>query len=400
MYDVLIAGAGPAGATCARLCALAGLKTALIDKNRFPRQKTCGGAVSGRALSYLDFPLPAELAVDECFGARIFHGRHSVIVRKKQRLAVLVERERFDELLLNKAIEAGAQFLPNEQAIEASIGDNSTILRTTAGVHESLFLIGADGVHSVVANSVRPRLSSEETSIALVSRIAVQGVPIGPPNQGFVDMHFGIAPQGYGWIFPCKTYYSVGVMGVASRFPHACAALEGFCSDIGMPPARVRGHLIPLGGIKREVTSRRVLLVGDAAGFADPFHGEGIAYAILSGRLAAESLCCVLVKGWEQTRALKRYERKCEQLIRKNLRVALWMARLLDRYPKLFVRIFFDNPDSLSRYMDISTGRLEYRQFWKWMVLRTPWNLLKSYLRTPRRVKTSITGSTKKMDTA
>jgi flavin-dependent dehydrogenase len=197
-------------------------------------------------------------------------------------------------------------------------------------------------------------------------------------------MHFGVAPQGYGWVFPRRAYNSVGIMGVASRFSHAHAALAGFSRNIGMPAADVRGHLIPLGGIKRKIFSRRVLLVGDAAGFVDPFNGEGIAYAILSGRLASESICRVLLNGWEQTRAFRWYERQCEQLIRKNLRVALWMARLLDRYPKLFVRIFFAHPRALAKYMDISTGRLEYRRFWKWIALRTPWYLLNSYLRAQR----------------
>ena len=398
MYDVLIVGAGPAGSTCARICALAGLKTALIDKSRFPRQKTCGGAVSGRALSYLDFPIPAALAEDECFGARIFHGLHSVIVRKEQRLAILVDREQFDELLLNKAIEAGARFLSGEEAVRVHVGNESIVLHTDKGVHEALFLVGADGVQSIIALSLRPRLSSEETAIALVTRVAVDATSTGPQRQGFVDMHFGVAPQGYGWVFPRRAYHSVGIMGVASRFSHAHAALSGFCRDIDMPAARIRGHLIPLGGIKRKITSRRVLLVGDAAGFVDPFHGEGIAYAILSGKLAAESLCRVLLNGWEQTRAFRWYERQCEQLIRKNLRVALWMARLLDRNPKLFVRIFFDNPQALEKYMDISTGRLEYRRFWKWIALRTPWYLLNSYWRAMRWSTAEITRSAKKMD--
>lgn len=398
MYDVLIVGAGPAGSTCARLCALAGLKTALIDKSPFPRQKTCGGAVSGRALSYLDFPLPADFAEDECFGARIFLGRHSVVVQKEQRLAILVDREQFDELLLDKAIEAGARFLPGEQAVSVRVGNESIALHTNTGVHEALFLVGADGVHSVIAHSVRPRFTSEETAIALVSHVAVKEGSIGPQHHGFVDMHFGVAPQGYGWVFPRRAYHSVGIMGVASRFSHAHAALAGFSRDINMPAAVVRSHLIPLGGIKRKISSRRVLLVGDAAGFVDPFHGEGIAYAILSGRLAAESICRVLVDRWEQRRAFRWYERQCEQLIRKNLRVALWMARLLDRCPKLFVRIFFDNPQALAKYMDISTGRLEYRRFWKWIALRTPWYLLASYLRAPRRLSAEITEGARKMD--
>lgn len=397
MYDVLIVGAGPAGSTCARLCALAGLKTALIDKSHFPRQKTCGGAVSGRALSSLDFPLPAALAEDACFGARIFHGHHSVVVRKEQCLAVLVDREQFDKLLLDKAIEAGARFLPGEQAVSVRVGNESVVLHTETGAHEAIFLVGADGVQSVVAQSMRPRLSSEETAIALVSHVEVHEAL---RHDGFVDMHFGVAPQGYGWVFPRRAYTSVGIMGVASRFTHAQEALAGFSRDIGMPAAGVRGHMIPLGGIKRKISSQRVLLVGDAAGFVDPFHGEGIAYAILSGKLAAESLCRVLMNGWERARAFRWYERQCEQLIRKNLHVALWMARLLDRYPGIFVRIFFDNPQALAKYMDISTGRLEYRRFWKWIALRTPWYLLKSWLKAPQNPAAGTTGKAKNRDAA
>jgi geranylgeranyl reductase family protein len=399
MYDVLIVGAGPAGSTCARLCALAGLKTALVDKSPFPRQKTCGGAVSGRALSYLDFPVPAALSADECFGARIFYGLHSVVVRKEQRLALLVDREQFDELLLNKAVEAGARFLPGEQAVRVHVGNGSIVLHTDKGVHESLFLVGADGVYSVIARAVRPRLGTEETALALVTRVAADA-SIAPRHTGFVDMHFGVAPQGYGWVFPRSACHSVGIMGVASRFSHAHAALSGFCRDIGMPVAAIRGHLIPLGGKKRKLSSHRVLLVGDAAGFVDPFHGEGIAYAILSGKLAAESLCRVLRNGWEHARAFRWYKRQCEQLIRKNLRVALWMARLLDRYPKLFVRIFFDNPQALAKYMDISTGRLEYRRFWKWVAVRTPWYLLNSWLKSLRWSIAEIKGNAKKMGAA
>jgi geranylgeranyl reductase family protein len=398
MYDVIIVGAGPAGSTCARHCALAGLKTALIDKNHFPRQKTCGGAVSGRAISYLDFPLPAAFAEDECFGARIFHGRHSVVVQKEERLAVLVDREQFDELLLDKAIEAGAQFLPGEHAVSVHVGNESIVLHTDTGVHEALFLVGADGVHSVIAQSVRPRLSREEIAVALVSHVAVNESSSSPQQDGFVDMHFGVAPQGYGWVFPRRSYNSVGVMGVASHFSHAYAALAGFSRDLGMATADVRGHLIPLGGIKRKISSRRVLLAGDAAGFVDPFHGEGIAYAILSGKLAAQSICRVLMNGWEPGKAFRWYELQCEQIIRKNLRVALWMAKLLDRYPKLFIRIFFDNPRALAKYMDISTGRLEYQRFWKWIALRIPGYLLASYLRTLRRSTTTRKRSMNTMD--
>ncbi|HAR45089.1 MAG TPA: geranylgeranyl reductase, partial [Nitrospiraceae bacterium] len=74
MYDVIVAGAGPAGSTCARLCAKQGLRTLLLDKDRFPRSKTCAGAVSEQALMYLDFPLPHWVIERECFGARLSLG--------------------------------------------------------------------------------------------------------------------------------------------------------------------------------------------------------------------------------------------------------------------------------------------------------------------------------------
>lgn len=197
-------------------------------------------------------------------------------------------------------------------------------------------------------------------------------------HDGLLELYFGTAPQGYGWVFQRRGYSSVGMMGLASRFSHVNEALARFAGHVGMQPADVRGHVIPLGGMVRKVHANRVLLAGDAAGFADPFHGEGITYAILSGRLAAQAMADVLLRGIGQAEAFTRYARECEQRIGKNLRVALWMARLLDRYPNLFIRIFFDNPQALDRYLDISCNKLEYVQFWKWLILRIPWYLFSS----------------------
>jgi geranylgeranyl reductase family protein len=381
MYDVTIVGAGPAGASSARICAAAGLKTALIDKNRFPRPKPCGGAVSEQALSYLDFTLPQDIREHECYGARVHYQGHSIEVTKQHRIAVLVSRDKFDSFLLDKAIEAGAHFFPGEKCAAITIRSDFAEVKTDTSVFQARYVIGADGVHSVVAQSIRPRFTLEEVAVALVSHVPEDDRHGEEKPIGHLDMHFGLAPMGYGWVFPHRGYRSVGIMGIASKWFRHQDVLSKFSRDIGIPLSDVRGHLIPLGGIARKVQSGRILLAGDAAGFADPFHGEGISYAILSGNLAAKAVSDAILTGRNDASALSWYQSECERLIRKNLRVARSMAKLLGRYPKLFLRIFFDNPVALERYLDIPAGKLNYEQFWKWLMLHTPSFLLSSWSR-------------------
>jgi len=108
MYDLIVAGAGPAGSTVARTAALLGLDTLILEKETFPRYKPCGGALSRKAASLLDFPLPSDVCEKTITGARV-HFRDLVLERHKgYNLTTLINRSRFDHLLLQKAIESGA----------------------------------------------------------------------------------------------------------------------------------------------------------------------------------------------------------------------------------------------------------------------------------------------------
>ena len=166
------------------------------------------------------------------------------------------------------------------------------------------------------------------------------------------------------------------MMGLASRTEDPKKILSDFAHALGMDLPAVQGHFIPIGGIKRKVASNRILLVGDAAGFADPFLGEGIAHAILSGKLAARAIIDSIRDKRSPASAAARYRRESEQHIRKNLVVALRMTKLLDRYPDLFLRIFFDHPRALERYMDIAGGRIDYRDFQYRLFSRILWYVL------------------------
>jgi geranylgeranyl reductase family protein len=385
MYDVIIAGAGPAGSTCARECAREGLKTLLLDKDPFPRSKPCAGAVSQYAVSLLDFTLPEHIIEKECFGARVHYGGRSIEVQSKYRIAVLVSRERFDAFLADKAVESKAQFVTGEKVVAVQESDDGVTVVSEQASYQSRFLIGADGIHSRVALALRRPLPKSEMALALVSHVPADDDVIDRRQSGTLDMHFGIAPQGYGWLFPHRGYYSLGMMGLASTIEDPQKVLSDFARALGMDLAAVQGHFIPLGGIKRKVASNRILLVGDAAGFADPFLGEGIAHAIHSGKLAARAIIDSIRARRSPATATARYRRESEQRIRKNLLVALRMTKLIDKHPDLFLRIFFDHQRALERYMDITGGRIDYRSFQLQLLALIPWYLLSGFVSRSRK---------------
>jgi geranylgeranyl reductase family protein len=383
-YDVIIAGAGPAGSTCAHECAKRGLSALLLDRHRFPRKKPCGGAVAGQALAHLGFPLPEELIEQECFGAIVRIGDHRIAARSDTRVAVLVSRDRFDDFLAKKAVQAGAQFHEREKVIEVVPLGDIVEVKTDRASYRASYLVGADGVHSVVARAVRPPLPKDEMALALVGSVAAWGGK--EHRDGMLDFHFGVAPLGYGWIFPHGEYASVGVMGQASKFSDPRGTLLRYARSNGIELGDIHGHFIPFGGFKRRIVSGRVLLAGDAAGFADSFQGEGIVHAVHSGKLAAQAVARA-VKTGEGRDALVCYTRQADDLIRKDLRRGLFLARLIDRFPNLSVRIFFHNPRIMESYLEIPAGRLSYRRFMGLLLLRLPLALLSSFARTGFRLR-------------
>ncbi len=379
LYDVIIAGAGPAGSTCARICAKAGLRTLLLERDTFPRPKPCGGALSERGLSHLGLSLPSGLIERECFGVRVHYGKHTVEVRKDLRIAVMVSREKFDQYLARQAVDAGAILHEGEPVQEVSVHRDRVEVGTDSGRYEARCLVGADGANSIVGRTIRPMFPRDEISAALVGAFPADDREIDARLGGMLDMYFGVTSLGYGWVFPHKGYCTVGVMGQASEFDAPQKVFSEFAASVGMPIPRPQGHTIPWGGFPRTVVGRRVLLAGDAAGFADPFHGEGMAGAILSGKLAAQAMADGI--GGKKD-PLTWYARECDRLIVGEMRIALQMARLLEKYPKLFLSVFFSDRKALDKYLDIAAGKTDYRHFRRWLLARLPGYLAKMLIGT------------------
>ncbi|MHA2042961.1 MAG: NAD(P)/FAD-dependent oxidoreductase [Candidatus Thorarchaeota archaeon] len=155
-YDVIVVGAGPAGSITAHDCAKAGLKTLLLEKSKHPREKPCGGAVMYRGLHILRGRLPAGLVERRIHGLRfILPSGEGVEFSSKKLIGITAFRERFDEFLAQRAADAGADLREMTKVRHASTGPDGVSVFTANGKEiNAQYLVGADGVNSVVARTL------------------------------------------------------------------------------------------------------------------------------------------------------------------------------------------------------------------------------------------------------
>jgi len=382
MYDAIVVGAGPAGSSAARRCAQLSLSALLIDKAVFPRDKVCGGGLSEQAISYLDFELPQEIVERDVYGSRVHFGDSCIEVRKPYRIAITVSRTDFDHFLLKKADDVGVHILEGRRVSGLNPGKGYIEVIVGKDKYAGRVVIGADGFNSVVARYVRRKHSKEEYGVCVESKIAAHDTIIDKYVHNAVDIHFNIAHGGYGWVFPHRGYFSVGVGGLASRFSNPKAVMHNFLAATGFPPdVKMKGCPIPVGGIHRNIVANRLLLAGDAAGFVDTFYGEGLAFAICSGQLAAEVVATALRNGNCSAQGLKSYDIRCKQEFEMDLRYSLYFSRLMHRFPKVFLRLMASEAEVLDRYLEVPARRRSYRSYLGWLLPRVPFLLAKQWVK-------------------
>jgi len=365
MFDLIVVGAGPAGSSAARGAAKAGLNVLVLEKEPFPRYKPCGGALSDRAISLLDFPLPEELWERTITGARV-HFRDRVIEGNKgYRLSTLVTRSKFDNFLLQKAQEAGCNLVT--QKVEGYHAKEDHVeVQTKRKKYNSQFLIISSGCQSRLKDDVQGRAARDQYGVSIVTEIEEDDKKIEERLHSSLDFYFDVAETGYGWIFPHKGYYSVGIFGQASRLSNPKGTMLSFLNRLRLQgKCKLHGHMIPLGGIDRRIAGDRILLAGDSAGFVDPFTGEGIYYAIRSGQIAAQAIL-----DQDPADVAGIYEKNCRKDFGEELGYALWMAQNLDERRNPFLNELTQNNAILNSYLEISAGRKNYRDFTQYLV---PW---------------------------
>ncbi|KKG14107.1 geranylgeranyl reductase [Methanosarcina sp. 2.H.T.1A.6] len=369
MYDVIIVGGGPSGASAGRRAGKLGLKTLLLEKEEFPRYKPCGGGLSKHAISFLDFELSEDVIEWEVTGARVSFKGQTVEAHKDHSLCTMVSRDVFDNLLLDKAKESGAEVHTGEKVFQFMENPEFVEITTEKGTYQARFAIIAEGAHGLLKTCVRPVDSNEECGICVVTEVPASEEEIEKRSGKTVDMCFGVAGGGYGWIFPHRTYYSVGVGGLIKDLPHPKETMLEFLKDNGFTgDYKLKGHKIPLGGVKRKITGSRVLLSGDAAGFVDAFSGEGLAYAISSGQFAAEAIAGIC-RCDGNLKDLSRYESLCQAEFGTHLKYSLMFSRIMHRFPTQSFKIFSSSEKMVDKYLEVVDFSITYKEYLRWSVL-------------------------------
>jgi len=301
-YDAVVVGAGPAGSATAALLAAAGCHVALVDRARFPRPKPCADYLNPAAVRALE---RLGLLSHVLSGAPTrIHGMRvvapcgtSAVGRFRIGAGLALRRETLDALLVEQAARRGAQMI--EEATVERIGPPGPAGRSVhlriggkPGTFEARLVVGADGLNSRVARSMGPPRRGRPRRAALVAHYegaaGMRGLgEMFVTHPGYV----GIAPVDGG----LANVSAVWDLGRAPRVPRDPSAwFEHLVAQVPELAQRLRGarRIGPLLGAgpfasrARHPVGERVLLVGDAAGFFDPFTGDGIRTALVGAELA------------------------------------------------------------------------------------------------------------------
>ena len=366
-------GAGPAGSTAARRAAQLGLTSLLLEKEKMPRNKLCGGGVTPKVLKLLDFKIPEEIMESAPTSARIHIGSNCVSFHSPDPLVYMTSREKFDALLAKKAAEAGVE-VKDGTLVQNLVRHQSFIeVQTPHGSFEAPMVVGCDGTGGPTARAagLYARWEPSEVAYAIESE-----VPVGEEEvrqfmgvERFFDVYFGVSPAGYGWVFPKDDHLTVGVGCRLSKLRDGPELFNGFLRSVpelqGHEIPSPQAHLIPLGGaVQVPVVADRILLAGDSAGFAEPLLGEGIYFAIKSGQIAAQiSEEARRIKRFD-AQFLSKYERHCESAFGADFDFAFRMARqsYLENYDMDGVaKYFFSHKKFHECLVGLMNGTIRYR---------------------------------------
>jgi menaquinone-9 beta-reductase len=240
---------------------------------------------------------------------------------------------------------------------------------------EAPVLIGADGVNSPVARAILGR-AHDPARIGFALEVEAPA----RPDRRDLEIDFAAAAWGYGWVFPKAASLTVGVGGRAARNPDMKARLAAYLLRHGIDPAaqRIKGHHLPFGDYKRRPGRGRVLLAGDAAGLVDPITGEGIAWAIRSGALAAAAAAAALAAAAPE-RAFPAYRRALRP-IHAEMRRARLLRTLIFAGPmrERFARMIAGQPRMQRRYLALLNGDLDYADIGAARMLRVLGRMLRA----------------------
>jgi geranylgeranyl reductase family protein len=396
IHDVLIIGAGPAGSTLGYLLAEKRLDVLVIDKAYFPRSKLCGGALTWKTRKLLEKVFRVPFA--EMFSVESINEDYIIYEKYKQKIYqsspesfYFVDRKKYDTSLVSLAKEKGCRFQFGQQVTDIDFRSGVIHTRSSKEVEETntseeldeiiakseskdrnkvlegnkftgKILVGADGVNSVVRTRLFPGVDFHRNS-GLAFQHSIPLDKLKPEFRQPVPRCFlGRVRCGYGWIFPHGEQFVVGLWGLIRKDKNIKEKYLEFLQDVTEIDvgelSHIPSHLGPAGNFMETPGDNNVLLVGDAAGFADPLTGEGMYYAHKSAECAADAICDFFESG-ERSVLLESYKSNLAPII-SELKISLRFRNLFYSHLRHFAYFLFRNPRLYFKLAAVIHGTKSY----------------------------------------
>jgi len=333
MHDVIVSGSGPSGSLSAALLATRGHDVLMLEEAHHPRKKCCAGGLLVRAQRSIGAPLPERLVERRLKAVRLVRGKESVELRSDGEIALTIRRERFDQWLVDRAIEAGATLREGVEVRGAVSSGKKVVVETSGGMEEGRALLVADGALSkcsdrlfgkcppgsiAMGGALEADCDAADDAMEIQLLSTSNGLDSIPPACA-------IFPKGSG----CTVSFVARGVGGGRMQKVMKDALEAYAARHGRAEAvNTCFHPIPLAPRPRLVTGR-CLALGDAAGFASPFSGEGLSNAMLSAVFAADSVHRALLE--KNVSPLSRYIDDCHDNILHQSEIAGTVGRNISR---------------------------------------------------------------------
>lgn len=338
IYDVAIVGAGPAGSSAANILENAGYNIVLIDKEEFPRSKPCAGVLPPRIFSELK--IPEEIAERPLDGYRIFSPSGLNMESPFSNPGIIVRREKFDDFLV-KRLNCNLNKL---RITSWEVKEDHVKIGGEKGSFKSKIMIAADGANSIFRKIALKEtgLNQWDSAMAMQYEISLSNQNINERIGNWFEVYYSLS-YGYGWISPLRDAVKVGVGGVSDDFKkNTKKILDDFLETeeikkkiTGGKIVKSEGHRIPMKGPFSKLSADRLLFCGDAGGFVFPGTGEGVYYAIKSGRVAGEIISIALDKEKFDFKFLQtKYEEKLEKNGLSSLRDVDFVEKVLSSSEK------------------------------------------------------------------
>lgn len=386
MYDVVIVGAGPAGSTAAKFLAEQDRNVLLIDKERFPRDKPCGGGLTAKVLEEFPYITKHNLIEAYSYGGYVYANtmKNKVEIKKNTPIMATVIRKTFDAGLVKLAVDQGCTLLEEKKVTDISFTKDAVKTQINTGeTVESKVIIGADGIWSLTRKKAGLDPPQKQFALSLFNEYKL--------DESIIDQYFSTQRHGhlhlklnglagYGWVFSKKQHVNIGIGEMkpyhSSNKKELKPLFQTYIQNLKeeqiipdtIPTDTIRGAVLPTRPLPKTY-GEKVLLCGDAAGLINPITGEGIHYAMYSGRIAAQVINTAIKQQNTSNSFLSQYETQWKKSFGKDIKLFLQIANQWETRDFKYFELLKKDEKLKDMFLEIMMGNTS-AQAYKYKILK------------------------------